>query len=96
MLTVVLPKGSLEKQVLDRLAAPDQSRLPVRDEDDRRPRQRSAPGLGWSGLGGVLLLLLAGSTARPPRATGVRHLRPSLQLPDGRRNPTLHGKSPAL
>src|SRR6201993_1290837 len=25
----------------------------------RRPRQRSAPGLGWSGLGGVLLLLLA-------------------------------------
>jgi hypothetical protein len=25
----------------------------------RRPRQRSSPGLGWSGLGGVLLLLLA-------------------------------------
>jgi hypothetical protein len=25
----------------------------------RRPRQRSAPGLGWSGLGGALLLLLA-------------------------------------
>src|ERR1700757_658529 len=25
----------------------------------RRPRQRSAPGLGWSGFGGVLLLLLA-------------------------------------
>ena len=25
----------------------------------RRPRQRSTPGLGWSGLGGVLLLLLA-------------------------------------
>jgi hypothetical protein len=25
----------------------------------RRPRQRSTPGFGWSGLGGVLLLLLA-------------------------------------
>jgi hypothetical protein len=25
----------------------------------RRPRKRSGPGLGWSGLGGVLLLLLA-------------------------------------
>lgn len=25
----------------------------------RRPRQRSAPGLGWSGFGGALLLLLA-------------------------------------
>jgi hypothetical protein len=25
----------------------------------RRPRQRSAPGIGWSGIGGILLLLLA-------------------------------------
>src|ERR1700721_1967063 len=25
----------------------------------RRPRQRGGPGFGWSGLGGVLLLLLA-------------------------------------
>jgi hypothetical protein len=25
----------------------------------RRPRQRSSPGFGWSGLGGILLLLLA-------------------------------------
>jgi hypothetical protein len=25
----------------------------------RRPRQRSAPGIGWAGIGGILLLLLA-------------------------------------